>query len=96
MAYQNLGGQLQYWRTPTGTEVDFIWTRGKQAVGIEVKAAATWRNEFSTSLKTLLADKILTSAHGVYTGSAELKDGSIRIWPLQRFFQVLAAGNLLG
>jgi predicted AAA+ superfamily ATPase len=95
LAFQNLGGQLHYWRTPNGTEVDFIWTRAKRAVGIEVKAAATWRSEYSTSLKTLLADKILTSAHGVYTGSAELKDGSIRIWPLQRFFKALATGSVL-
>jgi predicted AAA+ superfamily ATPase len=96
IAFQNLGGQLHYWRTPSGTEVDFIWTRAKRAVGIEVKAATTWRGEYSASLKTLLADKIWSSAHGVYTGATELKDGDVRIWPLQRFLRELAAGNIPG
>jgi predicted AAA+ superfamily ATPase len=32
------GGQLAYWRTPSGSEVDFVWSRGSRAVGIEVKA----------------------------------------------------------
>jgi len=96
LALQNLGGQLHYWRTPNGTEVDFVWTRGHRAVGIEVKAAATWRNEYSSALKTLLAAKILTSAHGVYTGTVELKDGPIRVWPLQRFLRELTAGNIFG
>jgi predicted AAA+ superfamily ATPase len=96
LAFQNLGGQLHYWRTPNGTEVDFVWTRGNRAVGIEVKAATTWRSEYSTSLKTLLADRVLTSAHGVYTGTTELKDGPVRIWPLQRFLRELATGNILG
>ncbi|MCC7519943.1 MAG: ATP-binding protein [Verrucomicrobiae bacterium] len=96
MAFQNLGGQLHYWRTPNGTEVDFIWTRAQRVVGIEVKAAATWRGEYSASLKTLLADKILTSAHGVYTGPVELKDGPVRVWPLHRFLQQLATGTILG
>jgi hypothetical protein len=75
--------------------VDFVWTRGNRAVGIEVKAATIWRSEYSTSLKTLIADKILTSTHGVYTGPTELKDGPVRIWPLHRFFKQLAAGNIL-
>ncbi len=25
---QNLGGALSYWRTPSGSEVDFVWERG--------------------------------------------------------------------
>jgi predicted AAA+ superfamily ATPase len=39
MAFHNTGGQLHYWRTPGGSEVDFIWTRGARTVGIEVKAS---------------------------------------------------------
>ncbi len=95
LAFQNLGGQLHYWRTPAGTEVDFIWTRGARAVGIEVKAAATWRSEYAAPLKTLLAERILTSAHGVYTGVTELQDGPVRVWPLARFLKELTAGTVL-
>lgn len=31
MSYSNCGGTLSYYRTPSGTEVDFIWSRGKHA-----------------------------------------------------------------
>jgi uncharacterized protein len=96
MAFQDLGGQLHYWRTPSGTEVDFVWTRAKRAVGIEVKAAATWRSEYGKALKTLIGDGFLTSGFGVYTGTAELRDGPIRVWPVQRFLKELTRGNVLG
>ena len=96
IAFQNLGGDLRYWRTPSGSEIDFIWTRGKRAVGIEVKAAANWRGEFGGPLKGLLADGIVKTGFGVYPGAAELKDGALRVLPLKKFFKELAGGNILG
>lgn len=96
LACQNLGGDLRYWRTPSGSEVDFIWPCGSRAVGIEVKAATTWRSEFSTPLKGLIADGIIKTGFGIYTGTAELKDGAVRVLPLKTFFKELAAGKVLG
>lgn len=96
MAFRNLGGQLHYWRTPSGSEVDFVWTRGNRAIGIEVKAAATWRGEYGTAIKRLIADGVLTGGHGVYTGASELKDGSLRVWPLKGFLRELTEGGILG
>ena len=96
MAYDNTGGELRYWRTPSGSEVDFVWTRGPKAVGIEVKASPTWRSEYATSLKELLSAGVLTTAYGVYGGQAELKDGPVRVLPLGAFLRVLAAGKVLG
>jgi len=95
IAIRNVGGQLHYWRTPSGSEVDFIWTRGSRAVGIEVKAASTWRREHGAALKLLMADGVLKSGHGVYTGSVTLKDGPLHVWPLDRFFRELTAGGIL-
>ncbi|MBM4142468.1 MAG: ATP-binding protein [Lentisphaerae bacterium] len=95
IAFRNLGGQLHYWRTPSGSEVDFIWSRGNRAVGIEVKASTAWRGEYGSAIKSLLADGILTAGHGIYTGAVELKDGALRIWPLQRFFRELTDGGIL-
>lgn len=95
IAHQNLGGELRYWRTPAGSEVDFVWTRAHRAVGIEVKASATWRNEFGGPLKGLIADGIVKSGFGVYTGAVELKDGPLRVLPLKQFFKALGAGNVL-
>ena len=95
IASQNLGGQLHYWRTPSGSEVDFIWTRGSRSVGIEVKASTSWRGEYGNAIKLLVDDGTLAAGYGVYTGATELKDGSLRIWPLQRFFRELTDGRIL-
>ncbi len=96
IASLNAGGQLHYWRTPTGTEVDFIWTRAGRAVGIEVKAASTWRPEYSSALKGLVEQGVLKRAHGVYTGTAERKDGPVRVWPVLSFLRELTKGTILG
>lgn len=96
MAFQNTGGQLHYWRTPSGSEVDFVWTRGERAVGIEVKASDRWRAEFGVPLKGLVADKVARTGWGVYTGRMELKDGPLRVLPLRRFFEALGSGDVLG
>ena len=95
IAHRGAGGQLHYWRTPSGSEVDFVWTRGKRAVGVEVKASSTWRREHGAALKALVDDGTLTDGHGVYTGSRVLKDGPIRVWPVMRFLRELAAGHIL-
>jgi predicted AAA+ superfamily ATPase len=95
MATQDTGGQLHYWRTPSGSEVDFVWTRGPHAVGVEVKAAATWRTEYGAPLKALIAQGNLQTGYGVYLGTAELKDGPLRVFPLKRFLKELATGHIL-
>jgi predicted AAA+ superfamily ATPase len=95
MASQDTGGQLHYWRTPSGSEVDFVWTRGAHAVGVEVKAATTWRREYGASLKALIVQGTLQAGYGAYLGTAELKDGPLRIFPLRRFLKELASGQVL-
>lgn len=94
MAFHNAGGQLHHWRTPHGTEVDFIWTRAQRAVGIEVKASERWRSEFGAPLKGLLAEGIVQTGFGVYAGAVELKDGALRVLPLLQFLKALAKGDL--
>lgn len=94
MAFHNTGGELHYWRTPHGSEVDFIWTRAQRAVGLEVKASQRWRSEFGAPLKGLLTEGIVQTGFGVYTGTVELKDGLLRVLPLPRFLKLLAKGDL--
>jgi predicted AAA+ superfamily ATPase len=96
MAYGNTGGDLRYWRTPSGSEVDFVWTRGRRSVGIEVKASSTWRSEYGTVLKSLIFAGNLDVGYGVYGGSAELKDGPVRVLPIANFFRTLAGGDIIG
>ena len=95
MARLNTGGQISYWRTPGGSEVDFVWTRAGHAVGFEVKAATRWKKEYGVALKSLIAGGNLDAGFGVYTGAEELKDGPLRILPLKRFFVELTEGRLL-
>jgi predicted AAA+ superfamily ATPase len=92
---QNLGGDLCYWGTPSGGEVDFVWTRAARAVGIEVKSSPTWRREFGGPLKALIADGVVRAGFGVYTGSVELKDGPLRVLPLKTFLRELSRGSVL-
>ena len=94
MAFHNTGGQLHYWRTPHGSEVDFIWTRARRAMGIEVKASERWCSEFGGPLIGLLEQGIVQTGFGVYTGAVELKDGLLRVLPLRQFLKLLAKGDL--
>jgi predicted AAA+ superfamily ATPase len=90
------GGQLAYWRTPSGSEVDFIWSRAGTVVGIEVKAARRWRHDDGAALKQLREDKHVRRAFGVYLGRDALRAGPIDVLPLQQFLLRLAAGRVLG
>ena len=96
VALQNLGGELRYWRTPSGSEVDFVWTRGGRAVGIEVKSSPTWRREFGGTLKSMVGERVVRAGFGVYTGTTELKDGPLRVLPLLKFLKALWSGHVLG
>lgn len=96
MSLHATGGQLSYWRTPSGSEVDFIWSRGEHAVGIEVKAAPVWRREYGAPLKSLIDAAAVREGYGVYTGTAELKDGPVRVMPLHRFLKRVSSGEVLG
>ena len=76
--------------------MDFVWTRAGRAIGIEAKASAHWRRGFGGPLGSLVADRIIRSGVGVYTGTVELKDGRLRVLPLKIFLRELTAGNILG
>jgi predicted AAA+ superfamily ATPase len=95
VAFHNTGGDLCYWSTPSQSEVDFVWTRAKRAIGIEVKASSQWR-DFGRPLKSLLDAGIIHRGFGVYTGTSELKDGALRVFPLKQFLKELSAGGILG
>lgn len=89
------GGELAYFRTPAGAEVDFIWSHGRQRVAIEVKASARWRTEESASLKAFVEALPGTRAFAVYLGPVALKDGPISVLPLHSFLKALSRGDVL-
>ena len=95
IAYSGCGGELSYYRTASGSEVDFVWTRGRHAIGIEVKASARWRSEYGRPLADLHRAGVATGCYGIYLGDRPLQDGPIRILPLHAFLRELARGRVL-
>jgi len=90
----NFGGEIFYWGTPSGAEVDFIWSRGDRAVGIEVKAVSKWKTEFGNALNQLSNEKRLQRCFAVYLGDVRLKDLAIHVLPLKEFMKDLARGEI--
>jgi predicted AAA+ superfamily ATPase len=90
------GGALAYWRTPSGSEVDFVWSRAATAVGIEVKASRRWRREDGAALAALGAEGRLRRAFGVYLGDEALRVGPVRVLPLRTFLAALRDGDVVG
>jgi predicted AAA+ superfamily ATPase len=95
IAYSGCGGELSYYRTTSGSEVDFVWTRGRHAIGIEVKASARWRPEFGRPLADLHRAGVAAGCYGVYLGDRQLRDGPIWVLPLHAFLRELARGRVL-
>ncbi|MEM6730191.1 MAG: DUF4143 domain-containing protein [Myxococcota bacterium] len=94
MAYHQSGGQLFYWRSGSGLEVDFVWKRADLAVGIEVKSASRWRREDGRGLRSLLRANVLSRAVGVYRGSTRLRVGEIDVWPIDELLRQLGERGL--
>lgn len=89
------GGQLSYWRTPSGSEIDFIWSRGNRRIAIEVKATSRWRNEESRSLLEFVKQVPGTRALAVFLGADVLKNDGVEILPLRMFLERLSRGEVL-
>lgn len=59
-------------------------------------ARRVWVRQLRQSeLKSLIEDGVVQSGFGVYMGTVELKDGSLRVLPLRKFLTELAAGHVL-
>jgi len=94
--YARLGCALSYSRTASGVEVDFVWSRGKQNVAIEVKSSPVWKREYDAGLAALAEAAPLTACHGVYGGKDRLVDGKLKVLPVTEFLDRLYAGKILG
>jgi predicted AAA+ superfamily ATPase len=85
LAHADLGGELAYYRTPAGVEVDFVWTGPRWAVGIEVKATRRWRREDGDALRELHRHGVIREALAVYGGEHAQKDGPVTVLPVTEF-----------
>ena len=94
MQFAQTGGEVQWYRTGGGAEVDFVWQGPHHAVGIEVKASERWRSDAGAALRELLAKKAIRKAVAVYLGDRALVDGGVEVLPAKAFAERL--GDLLG
>ncbi len=93
-SYLGIGAEMSYWRTEYGTEVDLIWHRGQQRIGFEIKHTDRWKSDFNVGLETLLEEKKITKAFGLYTGVRPLKQGRVLILPFEQALRKIVSGEI--
>lgn len=81
--------EINYWCTPSENEVDFIISRGKERIGLEVKSSKKWDKEFSNGLHTLLDTGRISQAYGIYLGDDIIKKNNVTIFPVKDFIHFL-------
>jgi predicted AAA+ superfamily ATPase len=89
--------QISYWAPAEArsTEVDFVLTRGREQIAVEVKTARTARPEDLRGLRAIadlpgLARRVL-----VYLGNRSLRsEDGIEICPFEQFAEMLAEARL--
>lgn len=93
--YHSIGGELFYWRTQDGIEVDCLWKRGKNVIAFEIKSTMKWKNEFNQGLRSLLSSKIpIKKCYGIYCGHEILKKEFGLVLPWNIFLKRLYEGTI--
>jgi predicted AAA+ superfamily ATPase len=87
------GYKLHYWRTATGTEVDFVLYGARGLLAFEVKRTSRLLPEALKGLKAFKADYPMARAILVYGGRRELNENGIRVLPVETALRELP--NLL-
>lgn len=96
ISYENIGGELFYWRTADGNEIDFIWKRGSKIIAIELKSNTRWKDEYSASFRSLLNSNVKpTACYGVYCGDETLKKDFGLVLPWKEFLKRLYIGDII-
>lgn len=84
--YEGLGYKIYFWRTVSGTEVDFVLYGEKGIIAIEVKRKSNITNKDLKGLKLFLKDYPQTKAILLYGGKEKLYKNGITILPIKTFF----------
>ncbi len=95
MNISGCGGEIFYWGTPSQSEIDFIWVRGKKAVAVEVKASPVWKKGYGGTLNQMFYEKRIQRCFGVYLGGVRLKDQAVDVLPVKEFMKELAGAKIL-
>ena len=76
------GYTIHYWRTATGTEVDFVLYGARGLLAFEVKRTSRLSPESLKGLRAFLADYPMARASLIYGGRRELNEAGIRVLPV--------------
>ena len=87
--------KIGFWKTYYNSEIDFVVEIHGKRVGIELKAAKTWKQEYGKHLKKAVAQKIIDRPMGVYLGDRNLKNERLEIYTLKNFLKILGDNILL-
>ena len=89
IAYRGSGGQLYYWRTKSGSEVDFIVYGADVFAAVEVKRAASVYGKDLRALRAFREDYPEASVCLVYMGKDRLEIDGIPCIPCEDFLRGL-------
>ncbi len=89
-SYGNQGDKLYFWRTQSGTEVDFVVYGKKQFKAIEVKSVTEVKREFLSGLKSFAEDYPTAECIFVYRGSEVRIIDKIKCVPVEKFLLYLS------
>lgn len=96
LAYRSYSGkefEINYWRTKTGLEVDFILDKGR--VAVEVKSGRSIRSAELRPLNAFIEEQAAQKAYMVCNENAERKAGKIHIVPWRKFLDSLWNGSII-
>jgi predicted AAA+ superfamily ATPase len=93
-SYRDLDYPVQFWRTKSRLEVDFVLGGGE--VAIEVKGSARVDRRDLRGLRTFHDEYRPRVAMAVCTEKRERRDGPIRVVPVATFLEELWSGQLMG
>jgi len=92
-SYHELDFEINFWRTKSGLEVDFILGGGE--VAVEVKGASAVGNKDLYPLKTFINDNPSARAYLVCNEKSERIHDKIRIMPYRNFLADLWEGKII-
>ncbi|MBL7225093.1 MAG: ATP-binding protein [Desulfobacteraceae bacterium] len=92
-SYKELDYDINFWRTKSGLEVDFVLGRGE--VAIEVKGSSLIDKRDLRPLRAFIEEYSPKKALVVCNERAERIHGQIRIMPYKKFLQDLWEGNII-
>lgn len=93
--YRDCGGDLAYWRTSDGAEVDFVWKRGKRVIAFEIKSTLIWTKKFQRGLRLLSEVVPNLEKYGIYLGNQSQIFEQMTVLPLQQFLEQLWEGKII-